>query len=124
MDADSARGHLNAVLYGVDFHPDLKLDAARWPDFAGTRAVARVDLDIHQLTGLLNRRPDEVDGERRPVAIVELRSGEVVALLGPAGRPARRFTFLRRDAGDPAEILARFCEDTNLAPERATLLPQ
>jgi hypothetical protein len=53
MDADSARGHLNAVLYGVDFHPDLgddtirrpadarpaflKLDAARWPDFAGTR---------------------------------------------------------------------------------------
>jgi hypothetical protein len=88
--------------------------------------VARVDLDIHQLTGLLNRRPDEVevDGERRPVAIVELRSGEVFALLGPAGRPARGFAFLRRDAGDPAEILARFCEYTNLAPERATLLPE
>lgn len=200
MDAQSARGYLNAILYGVDFHPDLgddtirrladslinqrhfpnppqpyaeaikvvvragevppdhlwmsqryserelfgflerldrhldelrpwprpaflKLDVARWDEFAGARAVAHVDLDVHQLTGLLNRRPDEVEvsGERRPVAIIELGSGQVVALLGMPGRAARGFTLLQRDRTDAGEVLAQFCEYTKLAPSATSL---
>jgi hypothetical protein len=98
----------------------LKLDVARWSEFAEARPVAHVDLDVHRLTGLLNRGFDEVvvDGERRQVAVVELRSGELVALLG-AGRPAAGFTLLLRDPGDPGEVLARFCEYTRLSPEHA-----
>ncbi|BCB89293.1 hypothetical protein [Phytohabitans suffuscus] len=99
-----------------------KLDVQHWSQFTHARAIARVDESIHQLTGRLNQRFDEVEINRqtRPVAVIELRSGHLVALLGPAGRPKTTFTLLQHDTTDPAEIIARFCEYTELPPERIT----
>lgn len=100
----------------------LKLDVRRWSEFAAARPVARVAQTIDELTGRLNRGLDRVQigGRARPVAILELRSGELVALLGPADPPDPVFTLLQPDPTDPDEVIAHFCECTGVPPERVT----
>jgi hypothetical protein len=99
----------------------VRLDVQRWSEFAHARPIARVDDSIHQLGSRLKRRFDEVEigGQTRPVAILELRSGHLVALLGPAGRTGT-ITLLQPDTTDPGEVIACFCEYTRLPPERVT----
>jgi hypothetical protein len=132
MSGPHPEGELLDFLRRLDRHLDelrpwprpafLKLEVERWGEFAGARAIAYVDESIHDLTGRLNRGFDEVeiDGKRRPVAILELRSGDLVALLGRPGRQQPAFTLLQRDASDPDDVVARFCEYTKVPPERVT----
>lgn len=104
----------------------LKLDVQRWSEFAHARAIARVDESIHHLTGRLNRGFDEVEigGQTRAVAVFELRSGHLVALLGSGDPVVTSFTLLQSDTADPGEVIARFCEFTGLPPERVTRITE
>jgi hypothetical protein len=97
----------------------VKLDAQRWPEFANARAIARLNLPTHQIVGRLNKDFDTVTmGERElPVIILDLRSGEVVALMGSLEPRSTTFTLLQRDPGDAADVVAHFCEFTGIPPQ-------
>jgi hypothetical protein len=97
----------------------VKLAADRWPEFANAKAVARVKLPTHQIVGRLNKDFDTVAmGQRElPVIILELRSGEVVALMGSLEPLSTTFTLLQRDPADAADVIAHFVEFTGIPAE-------
>jgi hypothetical protein len=97
-----------------------KLDVAEWPTFGGAVPIARVNRPTHQLTGAVGYPFDRV-GES-PVLILQLRTGEVIALLGSADPRSTSFTLLQRDPGDPSELLAHFRDLTALRPTDLTAL--
>jgi hypothetical protein len=91
-----------------------KLDAAQWPAFGDATVIARIDRPMHAVKSAIREPFDEVptaDGTL-PVVILQLRTGEVVAVLGSTS-----FVLLHRGSGDPAEVLAHFREATTFRPE-------
>jgi hypothetical protein len=91
-----------------------KLDVSQWPTFGNATVIARIDRPMHAVKGAIREQFDEVptaDGNLR-VVILQLRTGEVVALLGSTS-----FVLLHRGSGDPAEVLAHFREATTFRPE-------
>jgi hypothetical protein len=97
----------------------VKLDVEQWNTFAHGKAIAQIDRPTHEINGILNKSFDTVPAgeEKLPVMILELRSGDVVALMGSVDRRSTTFALLQRDPGDPAEVIARFCEFTGFPPE-------
>jgi hypothetical protein len=96
----------------------LKLDIGRWSSFADARPIARINRPMHQINGILNNSFDvPVGTEKLPVTILQLRSGDVVALMGSIDPRSTTFALMQRDPGDPAEIIARFCEFTGFSSE-------
>lgn len=91
-----------------------KLDVSLWPSFGDATVIARIDRPMHAVKGAIRQQFDEVptaDGAR-PVVILRLRTGEVVAVLGSTS-----FVLLHRGSEDPAEVLAHFREATTFRPE-------
>jgi hypothetical protein len=60
---------------------------------------------------LLNEYKEENE-EKLPVIVLELRSGDVVALMGSVDPRSNTFILLQRDPGDPAAVVERFRECT------------
>jgi hypothetical protein len=52
-----------------------------------------------------------------PVMILELRSGELVAIMGSTERGSRTFTLLARDANDPDATIAHFLDVTRFTED-------
>jgi hypothetical protein len=97
----------------------LKLDAQQWNSFADAKAIARINRPMHQINGILNNAFDQVPvgADKLPVMVLQLRSGDVVALMGSVDPRSTTFALLQRDAGDPAEVIRRFLEVTDFSPE-------
>ncbi|MBT8224132.1 MAG: hypothetical protein HKP61_17275 [Dactylosporangium sp.] len=95
----------------------VKRDIAEWAAFGEARAIAKIVRPMHQINGILNAAFDFVPlgEERLPVMILELRSGEVVALMGSIEPKSMTFLLMRRDPGDPVALITRFCEYTRFS---------
>jgi hypothetical protein len=103
----------------------LKLDVEQWSTFGDAKPIARINRPMHQINGILNNSFDTVPigAEKLPVMILELRSGDVVALMGSIDPRSTVFALMQRDPGDPTALLARFRELTGFAPEDVVPLP-
>jgi hypothetical protein len=97
----------------------LKLDVGSWPTFAQARGIARIDMPEHQVEGLLNSSFDGVEAgtAQLPVMILELRTGETVALMGSTDRTSTVWTLLQRDPGDPATLIDHVRELTGFSED-------
>lgn len=85
-----------------------KLDVAEWATFGHAAPIARIDLPRHELSGAVGADFDHVPtgGGELPVLIFQLRTGEVVALMGSVDARSTSFALLRRGPEDPAEVIA------------------
>ncbi|MCW2640537.1 MAG: hypothetical protein JWP76_2843 [Dactylosporangium sp.] len=102
----------------------VKLDVAQWSSFADAKPIARINRPMMKINDILNKSFDNVPigAEKLPVMILELRSGDVVALMGSVNPRSTMFALMQRDPGDPAEVIARFCEFTDFSPEEVVPL--
>jgi hypothetical protein len=102
----------------------LKLDIGQWRSFADARPIARINRPMHQINGILNNSFDDVPvgTQKLPIMILQLRSGDVVALMGSVDPRSTTFALMQRDPGDPAEVIARFCEFTGFSSEEVVPL--
>lgn len=120
-------GRLHRKLDGMRPWPRpryLKRDVSLWPTFAQARGIARIDLPEHQVEGRLNSGFDGVDAgaAKLPVMILELRTGETVALMGSTDPTSTIWTLLQRDPADPATVIAHFRELTGFSEDQLTPL--
>lgn len=97
----------------------VKRDVKEWYNFGNSKAIAKIVRPMHQINGLLNNSFDEVPAgaSKLPVMILELRSGDVVALIGSVEPRNITFLLMPRDPGGPGTIIARFCEYTGFSPQ-------
>ncbi|MEV6599525.1 hypothetical protein AB0M36_22100 [Actinoplanes sp. NPDC051346] len=94
--------------------PFRKIPASRWDDVALDEVVARVRLSQMQLQGYLKRFDRVPLGDGKvPVILLELRTGERVAVIGSAD-PRESFTVLRRRQDDQRQVLQHFLECTEI----------
>jgi hypothetical protein len=97
----------------------VKLPVERWDDLGDVTAIARMTSSLMDLEGVLNSSFDRVsvgDG-RLPVVQLELRSGDVVAVIGSVDPHSSAFTLMRRGDTDAADVITHFREVTGLKPE-------
>jgi hypothetical protein len=89
-----------------------KLDLAEWPSFATAKGIARIAALSSEVEARFNTGFDKVPtgAGDLPVMILELRSGEKVAILGSTERGSRVYTLLARDPNDPATTIGHFRE--------------
>ncbi|NUR72409.1 MAG: hypothetical protein HOU81_16460 [Hamadaea sp.] len=94
------------------------LDAKLWETFGQARAIAKIDWSPIRVANHLRSLFDTVQaGEAKlPVLVFRIGSGEVLAFLGSADPKVHSVTLYQRDPGDPAEIIAHFCEYTGFDP--------
>jgi hypothetical protein len=100
-----------------------KLDVTEWPAFAAAKTVAHIDAVPSTVGERLRNQFDEVPvGELKlPVLIVQLRTGEKVALMGSTDPKSRGVTLLALD-GDPEDVIAHFSEFTGYPAEEVKAL--
>jgi hypothetical protein len=105
--------------------PFVRLGTEQWASFAGATPIASIDTPMSELQAILNGLFETLPAGAGsvPVILLELRSGQVVAVAGPADARSGAFTLLQRDPGDPAEVIARFCEFTGLSPHDVVPIP-
>ena len=97
----------------------IKRDVKEWYNFGNSKAIAKIVRPMHQINGLLNNSFDEVSAgaSKLPVMILELRSGDVVALIGSVEPRNTTFLLMPQDPRDPRATIARFCEYTGFSPQ-------
>jgi hypothetical protein len=85
-----------------------KLDIAHWDSFGHAAPIARIDKPEHQLSAAVGHSFDEVPtgNGKLPLLILQLRTGEVVALMGSVDPRSTSFALLRRGPEDPADVIA------------------
>jgi hypothetical protein len=101
-----------------------KLDLVHWETFGHAAPIARIDKPEHQLSAAVGYSFDEVPtgNGKLPVLILQLRTGEVVALMGSVDRRSTSFALLRRGPEDPAEVIAHLRDLTGFSPEEVVAL--
>jgi hypothetical protein len=91
---------------------------AHWPEFARAEPIARLHQPLLTLEGLLGTLDAVPSAAGTPFVIVlDLRTGERVAVAGPAGPGHRWFELFPLGAADPAGVVAHFAELTGAAVE-------
>jgi hypothetical protein len=102
----------------------VKIPVTRWDELGNVVAVARIDRPMHALRGIFNTGFDRVavGDDTLPVLLLELRTGEVAAVIGSVDPRSTVFTLMRRDGDDPAPVLAHFLEVTGIDPQDVTAL--
>lgn len=100
-----------------------KLGLSEWPSFATAKGIARIAALSSEVEARFNGDFDKVStgAGDLPVMILELRSGEKVAIMGSTERGSRVYTLLARDPSNPAATIDHFREvsgftDDQLAP--------
>lgn len=101
-----------------------KLDASQWPTFGDAKVVARINRPMYAVKGAIKQQFDDVPaGEGKlPVLILQLRTGEVVALMGSVDPRSTSFVLLHRGPGDPAEVITHFRELSGLRGDDITAI--
>jgi hypothetical protein len=99
-------------------------DLSEWPSFANARGIARIAALPSVIEGAFRGDFGKVPtgSGNLPVMIVELRSGEMVAIMGSTERGSRTFTLLARDATDPAATIAAIRDLTGLGDDEVVPL--
>jgi len=89
-----------------------KLDVVHWQTFGQAAPIARIDVPEHQVNAAVGHPFDEVPtgNGKLPVLILQLRTGEVVALMGSVDPRSASFALLRRGTEDPAAVIAHLRE--------------
>jgi hypothetical protein len=101
-----------------------KLDVAQWDTFRDATAIARIDRPAHQVNAAVGYPFDDIPAGsgKLPVLIVQLRTGEVVALMGSVDPRSTSFALLQRDPGNPAEVIAHVRDLTGFSADEVTPL--
>lgn len=101
-----------------------KVDVSEWPSFAHARGIARITALPSRVESMFRSDFDKVStgSGDLPVMILELRSGELVAILGSTELGSRTYTLLARDAKDPAATIAHFRDVTRFTEEEVAPL--
>jgi hypothetical protein len=96
-----------------------KHDVSEWPTFANARGIARITALPSQVEAMFGSDFDRVPtgAGDLPIMILELRSGELVAIMGSTESGSRTFTLLARDASDPAATIAHFLDVTRFTED-------
>jgi len=94
------------------------LDVGQWATFGQARAIARIGWSPVSIGNHLRSLFDnvQVGDVSLPVLVFRIGSGEVLALLGSADPKVHSVTLYQRDPGDPAQVIAHFCELTGFDP--------
>jgi len=102
----------------------LKHDIATWETFSQAKAIARIKAAETVIVGRLNNSFDKVPAGAGllPVIVLDLRTGETVAIVGSTDPRSTVFTLMQRDPGDPEKVAGHFCELTGLPPDAVELL--
>jgi hypothetical protein len=100
------------------------LDAKQWETFGQARAIAKIAWSPGRVGDHLRSLFDtvQVGDVSLPVLVFQIRSGEVLGLLGSADPKVHSVTLYQRDPGDPAEVVAHFCEFTGFDPAEVEAL--
>lgn len=87
-----------------------KLDVSRWASFDDTAVIARVERPTHQISAAVGFAFDhlQVGDDKLPVLVLQLRTGEVVALRGSTDLRSTSFALLHHGQGKPAEVIDHF----------------
>jgi hypothetical protein len=99
-----------------------KVDVSQWPSFGGAAAIAQVNRPTHRINGATGLSFDQVPAgdAKLPVLIVQLRTGETVALMGSVDPRSTLFTLLYDGPENPATVIAHFRDLTGFGPEYVT----
>jgi len=104
--------------------PFVKIPVRQWEDLGVSQAVARIDRPMHRFEAIFNQGFDRVavgDGTL-PVILLELRTGEIVAVIGSVEPGSTVFTLMRRGDDDPATVIAHFGAVTGIPAEQIEAL--
>jgi hypothetical protein len=99
-----------------------KLPIAEWDTFAHGRAIARLENTTMNVQDRLRERFEKLPvGEGNLVGLIlQLKSGQAVALMG-SYEPGNRVTLLQRDdSADPEATIDAFVEATGFPREKIT----
>lgn len=99
----------------------VKLDSALTTTFGRDTVIGLITISRQELEHALGHRFDIVADGMVASLILQLRSGETVAVLGPADPAATTFGLQQHNAADPAATVAHFCELSGIAPDRVTV---
>jgi hypothetical protein len=96
----------------------VMLQPGEWASFAQAKAIARIDWSTVRLGNFLRSlfRPIQIGDASLPVLVFRIGTGETLAFLGSAEPSVHSVTLFQRDPGDPAEVIAHFCECTGFDP--------
>nr|WP_221383000.1 hypothetical protein [Actinoplanes polyasparticus] len=101
-----------------------KIDVAEWPSFGDAAVIAQVNRPTLQLTGAVGFPFDHIPaGEGKlPVLILQLRTGEVIALMGSVDPRSTTFALLLRGSDDATAAITHFQQLSGLRPTDITAL--
>jgi hypothetical protein len=102
----------------------VKLPAHSWDQLGLTKAIAQIKKPMSYFQGRFNKSFDMVpvgDG-KIPVLLLELRSGDVVAVVGSVDPRSTTFTVMERGDADPAPLIAHFSEVTGIPADQIEAL--
>jgi hypothetical protein len=104
--------------------PFQELDPERWPDFARTEPIARIDRSSPYVEDLFHRSFSGLPAdEGRAGLIVRLKSGVEVAFVVPWWPDSRNVAVFRNDPQiPPQQVLDELRDVVGLDPETVTLL--
>jgi hypothetical protein len=102
----------------------LKRDISVWETFSHAKAIAQITAPETTVVGRLNNSFDRVPAGTGmlPVIVLELRTGETVAIVGSADPRSTVFTLMQRDPGDPDEVVEHFRELAGFPPDEVERL--
>jgi len=102
--------------------PFRPLDMSHWDGFAGAQPMARLSADYLKVQELLHRAFTRAGDQE--VLMLQLRSGDEVALVNPWWPESSDTAVLQRDPGrSPQQVLAAFLDATPFTSDEITPLP-
>lgn len=101
-----------------------KLDLSEWPSFATAKGIARIAALSSEVEARFNEGFDRVPtgAGDLPVLMLELRSGEKVAVMGSTEPGSRVYTLLAQKPGDAAATIDHFREFSGFTDEQVAPL--
>lgn len=97
-----------------------RCDISEWPSFAHAKGIARIAALPSIIEGAFRSDFAKVPtgAGDLPVMIVELRTGQKIAIMGTTERGSTTFTVLTTDTTDPAATIAAIRELTGLTDDQ------
>lgn len=103
--------------------PFRPLDVSRWEDFAHAQPIARIGFGYVDIQARLHRGFSRAGDPEREVLVLQLKSGDEIALVSPWWPASNDTALLRRDPGRrPQDVLAAFLDATPFTADDVTPL--
>lgn len=97
-----------------------RCDISEWPSFAHAKGIARIAALPSIIEGAFRSDFSKIPtgAGDLPVMIIELRTGQKIAIMGTTERGATTFTVLTTDTADPAATITAIQELTGLSADQ------